>query len=120
MGGVGPMLGQYFHFKVVASEQLHQTIPYALNRYLTEAKRLYQVANTQLKNKTYLAGDHYSIADISTYPWILENDELSLEEFPHLKTWVQRIRKRKSVIKTERITQEIMVSYNLKQTPSTK
>jgi GST-like protein len=44
MGGVGPMLGQNHHFRTYAPEK----IPYAIERYTNEAKRLYGVMNRQI------------------------------------------------------------------------
>jgi GSH-dependent disulfide-bond oxidoreductase len=41
MGGVGPMLGQAHHFRIYAPEK----IPYAVERYTNEARRLYGVMN---------------------------------------------------------------------------
>ncbi len=61
MGGVGPMLGQTHHFRHYAPEQL----PYAVKRYTDETTRLYRVLDTRLGESPYLAGEAYSIADIS-------------------------------------------------------
>ena len=66
MGGLGPMLGQAHHFRIYAPEK----IDYAVNRYTNEAKRLYGVLDKQLSQHAYLAGDHYSIADIACFPWV--------------------------------------------------
>ena len=48
MGGLGPMLGTYGHFKLYAPEP----VPYALKRYGDEANRLYAVLNDQLEGAT--------------------------------------------------------------------
>ena len=66
MGGVGPMFGQLNHFINTAPEK----IPYAIERYLTEAARLIAVMDKRLGEARFLGGD-YSIADIITYPWIV-------------------------------------------------
>ena len=63
MGGVGPMFGQAHHFLRAAPEQ----VPYGIERYTDEAKRLYGVLDRRLPRHAYLA-DEYSIADIATYP----------------------------------------------------
>lgn len=65
MGGVGPMFGQLNHFANVAPEK----IPYAIDRYATEAARLIAILDKRLGEAQYLGGD-YSIADMITYPWI--------------------------------------------------
>ena len=66
MGSVGPMLGQAHHFRLYAPEKL----PYAIDRYSNEAKRLYGVLDTRLKASRYVAADEYTIADIAIFPWL--------------------------------------------------
>src|SRR5215212_8267388 len=61
MGGVGPMLGQAHHFRLYAPEK----IPYAIDRYSNEAKRLYGVIDKRLASHRFVAGDAYTIADIA-------------------------------------------------------
>ncbi len=63
VGGVGPMLGQLHHFLHFAAEK----IPYAVERYCNEAKRLYRVMETRLESRAYFADD-YSIADMAIFP----------------------------------------------------
>lgn len=63
MGGFGPMLGQAHHFLRFAPEP----VPYAIERYRNEARRLYTVLDNQLAGRDYVAGD-YSIADMALYP----------------------------------------------------
>ena len=63
MGGIGPFFGQTHHFNRFAKEK----IPYAIERYVGETKRLYGVMDGQLEKRAYLAGD-YSIADIAHLP----------------------------------------------------
>lgn len=63
--GVGPMQGQANHFYRYAPEK----IPYAVERYQNETRRLYSVLEERLKGRDYLVGKgvgRYSIADIST------------------------------------------------------
>jgi len=94
MGGVGPMFGQTHHFLRAAKEQ----VPYAIERYLTETRRLYGVLNERLKNHNCLAGV-YSIADIATYPWVARYEwhKTDLNEFPHVKRWFDAISARPAV-----------------------
>src|SRR3546814_707055 len=66
MGGLGPMLGQAFHFRNYAPENL----PYAIDRYTQEAGRMFGVLDKQLAARDFIAGD-YSIADMSCYLWYL-------------------------------------------------
>ena len=65
MGGPGPMLGQVHHFVKYNKGKA----PYAEERYLKEAHRLYKVLNTRLEGREFVA-DQYSIADIAIWPWI--------------------------------------------------
>ncbi|RYF75216.1 MAG: glutathione S-transferase family protein, partial [Comamonadaceae bacterium] len=59
MGSVGPMLGQAHHFRMYAPERL----PYAIDRYTNEARRLYGVIDKRLGQSPFIAGDSYGIAD---------------------------------------------------------
>ena len=84
MGGIGPIFGQVHHFKRAAKEQ----VPYAINRYYTECRRLYGVLNGRLENREYLAGD-VSIADFATLPWVFRHtwQEVDLADFPNVERW---------------------------------
>ena len=96
MGGLGPMLGQHGHFLLYATEK----IPYAINRYQRETRRLYGVLNTQLgQTGAYVAGDGYSIADIAIFPWIMTHKAqgLTLDDWPHVKRWFATVRARDAV-----------------------
>ncbi|KAF8591719.1 glutathione S-transferase [Ramaria rubella] len=89
-GGIGPMQGQAGHF-INASEK----IPYAINRYVNETKRLFAVVETRLEGREYLVGagkGRYGIADIKAFPWIRRGDFLGipLADFPNIKAWVDR------------------------------
>jgi GST-like protein len=95
MGGVGPMLGQAHHFRLYAPEK----IPYAIDRYTNEAKRLYGVMNRRLAKSTYIAGDSYTIADIAIFPWLRswKNQGIDWADYPHLKGWFDEIAARPAV-----------------------
>jgi GST-like protein len=84
MGGIGPIFGQVHHFKRAAKEQ----VPYAINRYYTECRRLYGVLDARLAGRDYLAGD-LSIADFATLPWVFRFDwqEVDLDDFANVKRW---------------------------------
>jgi GST-like protein len=96
MGGVGPMFGQVHHFLRAAKEQ----VPYAIERYTTETRRLYGVLNERLKDHEYLA-DVYSVADIATYPWVARYEwhKTDLNRFSHVKRWFDAISARPAVQK---------------------
>lgn len=96
MGGVGPMFGQAHHFIRNAGEQ----VPYAIQRYSEETRRLYGVLQKRLSEAEYLAGE-YSIADIATFPWVarFEWHKVDLAEFPAVKRWFDTIAARPAVAK---------------------
>ncbi len=96
MGGVGPMLGQTHHFRIYAPEP----IPYAINRYTNETKRLYGVMDKQVAaTGAYIAGRAYTVADMAIYPWVRswKNQGIDWADFPHLKAWFDRIDARPAV-----------------------
>ena len=95
MGGVGPMLGQAHHFRLYAPEK----IPYAIDRYTNEAKRLYGVMNKRLAKSKYMAGPEYTIADIAIFPWLRswKNQGIDWNDYPHLKGWFDEIAARPAV-----------------------
>jgi len=97
MGGVGPMFGQTHHFMHAAPEK----VPYGIERYSKETRRLYGVMNKRLGEAAYLAGADYSIADIATYPWVArhEHHKVDLAEFPNVKRWFDAISARPAVAK---------------------
>jgi GSH-dependent disulfide-bond oxidoreductase len=103
MGGVGPMFGQWNHFGAYAKEKL----PYAIERYTNEVKRLCRVLNHRLEEAHWLAGDEYSMADIITFPWLrtatepsprfAERGYVDLGEYPAVKRWYREIAARPAV-----------------------
>src|SRR5690606_23403562 len=64
--GVGPIFGQYTHFKRFAGTGASE---YAMSRFQTEVRRLYDVLDKRLGESAWLGGADYSIADIATFPW---------------------------------------------------
>ena len=95
MANVGPLLGQNHHFRHYAPEK----IPYAIDRYTNEARRLYGVIDKRLAESAYLAGDDYSIADIATFPWLRSHERQGqdLNDFPDLKRWYEIVKARPAV-----------------------
>jgi GST-like protein len=102
MGGVGPMFGQTHHFLRAAKVE----VPYAIDRYSKETKRLYGVLNERLKGSDYLAGE-YSIADIATYPWVARYEwhKTDLNDFPGVKRWFDALSARPAVDKGMKVPQ---------------
>ncbi|MGD8341345.1 MAG: glutathione S-transferase N-terminal domain-containing protein [Gammaproteobacteria bacterium] len=85
MGGIGPMMGQANVFYRYAPER----IPYAIERYQRECRRLFEVLDTRLADNHYLAGD-YSIADIANYAWVwgYKWSGVSVDGLDHLARWL--------------------------------
>lgn len=95
MGGVGPMFGQRNHFHEYAPEK----IPYAMERYDNEVKRLHRVLEARLSTANWLAGDEYSIADVATYPWLRHPDkrDVDVTQFPGVNRWIKAMEARPAV-----------------------
>ena len=94
MGGIGPMMGQANVFYRYAPER----IPYAIDRYQREVRRLFEVLNTRLAKHEYLAGD-YSIADIAHWSWVrgYKWSGVDIDGLEHLARWLETIGKRPAV-----------------------
>lgn len=88
------MFGQVHHFLRAAPEP----VPYAIERYSKETRRLYGVLDTRLGKADYLAGE-YSIADIATYPWVARHEwhKVALADFPSVERWYKAISARPAV-----------------------
>ncbi|TAL90394.1 MAG: glutathione S-transferase family protein [Candidimonas sp.] len=103
--GLGPFSGQAVHFQFAAPEGLD----YAVNRYRREAERHYQVLNDHLEGREFIAGDTYTIADMSAWGWLdrasrvrNDNDD-PLGPFPHLKRLFQTVDARPAVARAREI-----------------
>jgi GST-like protein len=94
MGGIGPMMGQANVFYRYAPER----IPYAIERYQREVRRLFEVLDTRLKEHEYLAGA-YSIADIANWSWVrgYKWSGVDIDGLDHLARWLDAIGKRPAV-----------------------
>ena len=87
------MTGQFGHFKNYAKEK----IPYAIERYENEVRRLHGVMETRLADREFLAGE-YSIADIATFPWVRGMaGKPILEDRPNVLRWIATIAARPAV-----------------------
>jgi GST-like protein len=95
MANVGPMLGQVHHFRHYTPEQM----PYAIERFTNETKRIYGVLDGRLAEAKYLGGDEYSMADIATFPWLVswEWQGVVLADYPNLERWFKTIAERPAV-----------------------
>jgi GSH-dependent disulfide-bond oxidoreductase len=113
VGGLGPMLGQNHHFNRYAPEK----IPYAIDRYVRETRRLYGVLDKRLEGRDFIAGKEYSIADMAAYPWTVsyENQGMKLEDFPNLKRWFEHIRDREATKRAYAMGETIKGRFDLRE-----
>ncbi len=105
ISGYAPMLGQWNYFANRAKEKT----PAAINRFTTEAARLFSVLEARLSQATYLAHD-FSIADISTYTWAAavlhpfrDASPGVLAPTPHIERWMAEIAARPAVQRGMRV-----------------
>jgi len=92
MAGLGPMAGQNHHFNHYAP----QPLPYAIDRYMNEVARLYGVLERRLRDRSFVAGEDYSIADMACYPWMIlhQRGRQDMAAFPAIRAWLDRIAER--------------------------
>jgi GSH-dependent disulfide-bond oxidoreductase len=104
MGGPGPMLGQVHHFVKYNKGKA----PYAEERYLKEAHRLYGVLDRRLEGRAFVA-DEYSIADIAIWPWIsrFEWQTIDLDKYPNVRRWYLDIAARPAVRKGYKVPKDV-------------
>src|SRR5882757_8037432 len=81
MGGLGPMAGQNHHFSNYAPEKLK----YAIDRYVNETNRLYGVLN--------------------------KNQSQNIDDFPHLKRWLETIRERPATVRAYAKAKEVNPNF---------
>lgn len=100
MGGLGPMAGQAHHFlKYAPAMDPPNDLPYAKDRYRKETARLYGVLDRQLAKHEFVAGDFFSIADISIWGWasLWEGQQQTLDDKPHMARWLETMGARPGV-----------------------
>lgn len=94
VGGLGPVAGQAHYFLKYAAIKNEE----GMRRFGEEVARLYKVMDVQLGKEEYLAGE-YSIADISSWPWVFRYDwqGIDLDDYPNVKRWFDTVGKRPAV-----------------------
>ena len=100
MGSIGPMFGQATHFRRSGPDGSS----YALDRYVSEVHRLFEVIEARLGVAAWLGGSDYSIADMATYPWIsmyYEANGVVLDRFPAVGRWLAANAARPAVQRVE-------------------
>ncbi len=101
--GSAPFLGGGFgHFYAYAPTK----IEYAIDRYAMEVKRQLDVLDRRLADSPYLAGEHYTVADMAVWPWygtlvkgqLYEAGEfLQVQDYRHVLRWTDQIARRPAV-----------------------
>lgn len=101
--GSAPYLGGGFgHFYAYAPEKWE----YPINRFAMEVKRQMDVLDRELANRTYVAGEDYTIADIAIWPWYGQlalgrlysaGEFLDVESYEHVQRWAKAIDARPAV-----------------------
>lgn len=104
MSGIGPMFGQVGFFHKFAGKEFEDKRP--RDRYVAESKRLLSVLERQLAAHRWIAGAHYSIADIATLPWVRNligfygaADLVDIASFPSVLRALEEFNARPAVIK---------------------
>ncbi|QFT95482.1 Disulfide-bond oxidoreductase YfcG (plasmid) [Roseovarius sp. THAF9] len=92
VGHIGPMMGQAMFFQRIAKPNGDE-VPYAINRYVTESRRLLEVLDTRLQGRDWLVGDDLSIADMATYPWARSHfwATVNVDGLANLQAWFDRL-----------------------------
>lgn len=100
VGGLGPMGGQNHFFREFAPE----AIPFAIQRYTDECKRLYGVLDQHLAVSEFVGADRYHIADMAIYPWIWYHKlhRVPIDDYPNVKRWFETLSDRSSVAEAYR------------------
>jgi GST-like protein len=107
--GSAPYLGGGFgHFYAYAPFK----IEYAIDRFAMEAKRQLDVLDRRLAESPYLAGEHYTIADIAVWSWYGQlargdlynaGEFLQVQEYTNLQRWTAAIGERPAVQRGRRV-----------------
>lgn len=94
MGGVGPMVGQSISF----NRYIEKKVPYAIERYGNESRRLFEVLDRRLEGREYVCNE-VSIADFALYPWVRAHKwaKVPLDGLDNVRGWLTRVRSRPGV-----------------------
>jgi len=107
--GLGPFSGQAVHFQYAAPEG--QT--YGINRYRFEIERHYQVLDNHLQGREYIAGEQYTIADMSAWGWldrasrVMKGVDNPLANYPHVQALFNRVEARPAVARARLVGSDI-------------
>jgi GSH-dependent disulfide-bond oxidoreductase len=93
--GVSPAFGNAGFFQKLASEK----VPFAIDRFLTESKRLMSLLNEILSHQQHMAAQEYTIADMAHFGWLWRSAFVGVElsQYPHVEKWYAQVHSRKAV-----------------------
>ncbi|WP_206995430.1 glutathione S-transferase family protein [Trinickia mobilis] len=93
--GIGPAFGQSGFFQKQAPERL----PFAIERFSNEAKRVMTVLDGVLSRSTFTAGEAFTIADIAHFGWLWRREfaGIDLKQFPNVLRWYETVHARPAV-----------------------
>lgn len=111
----GPKLGENGHFRRAEASGKNGDLSYSRRRFDDEANRLYGVLDGRLRDRPFLAGEAYSIADMACYPWAATSQYQGqdLSDFPNVKRWLDALAARPGV------QRGMAVGAELREDPST-
>ena len=97
VANLGPVAGNNHHFVGYADEK----VQYAIDRFVNETSRLYAVLDRRLRDRPFVAGGNYTIADIAIYPWTVSHarQRQNLDDFPNLRRWFDAIAARPATLR---------------------
>lgn len=101
--GIGPAFGQLGFFKRQASEQL----PFAIARFQAESERVLGVLDGVLAKSEYVAGDTFTIADITHFGWLWRREfaGVDLTKTPNIARWYETVAARPALSRAvQRVT----------------
>lgn len=104
MGGIGPMFGQFGFFHKFAGKAM--TDKTAFDRYRDESRRLIGVLDGRLRDREFIMGGEYTIADIAAWPWLRAmtgfyeaGEIMGMANFPHASRWLEACAGRPASVK---------------------
>ena len=102
VGGVGPMFGQVGFFHKFAGRDYEDKRP--RDRYAKESARLLRVLEERVRDRPWIMGDEFTIADISLLGWVRglvdfygAGDLVAYDELSHVPAWLERALARPAV-----------------------
>jgi GST-like protein len=96
---VGPAFGNKLSYTRYMDAISPEQKAHPLERFNKEAIRLVTILNEQLKERPWLAGNTFTIADIALYPWLRawKWSKVDITPYPLVMSWIENVRERPGV-----------------------